>query len=294
MPLVDQPGFNASDYVTDGGTFNAWKYYFHNLPEIIGRWIGRGVNSYTQSSTEFERDWNSPANQMQQYAEGNVNPYEGFLSGSGGNGNPISTGSMDPLVEIGNIMGNFLSLAQGLQDLRSKKLANDSSQIDLLRKRFENRWFFGDPGTPYSYETVNDKGEPVVVVGKKGYVKSKPERDYEGQVTSNLRQDLQKVGDEYNAVKFQYGIENGFPQNDSYNESWSKYWNRLDTEYRASRNKIEYEWEKYLKEDLGLDPRLNPWWTTVANLLGKIIKSNPQIGRWFFGLLKYSQNDYPK
>lgn len=292
MPLSDQPGFDPGDYTTNGGTFNTWKYYLHNLPAILGRWIGQGVNAYTESSTQFERYWNSPLNQMDQYDQANVNPYEGFLSGSGGNGNPIQTASADPMSLIGSYLGNFVSLAQGLQELRSKKLANDSSQIDLLRKQFENRWFFGDPGQVVSYETTDEKGNPIIVTEKKGYIQSKPERDYIGQMTGNKTSKHHEVVASEAASAAKYRMDEGYTYDlEDYNKH-KAYYDRLNTEYSAKRNKISYEWERYLKEELGVDPRANPYLTTVLNWIGRIAQNNNQVGRAFFAILKFLKGDF--
>lgn len=159
-------------YNADDGTIYApgadddYPAWLNAIPKIIGKWVGKGVNAYNQYSTEFERYWNSPANQMYQYDLGNVNPYEGFLSGSGGNGNPISPGNGDPLAMLGSYLSNFISLAHGMADLRSKNLANSSSAIDLLRKQFENKWFFGSPGQVVQYETLDANGNPQIVTEK--------------------------------------------------------------------------------------------------------------------------------
>ena len=90
--------YNADDNTAYSPDYDPrYPAWLQMIPDAIGRWIGRGVNAYNEASTQFERYWNSPANQMDQYAYGNVNPYEGFLSGSGGNGNPISSSNGDPL-----------------------------------------------------------------------------------------------------------------------------------------------------------------------------------------------------
>lgn len=292
MPLVDEPGFDEEEYTTDTGMFNTWKYLIHNVPSLIGRWIGRGKSSYTQSSTEFERSWNSPSNQMLQYSEAGINPYEGFLSGSGGNGNPVATGDGDPLGMFAGYLSNFISLAQGLADLRAKKIANSSSEIDLLRKQFENRWFFGSPGEIVSYETTDENGKPLIVSEKKGYIQSKPERDYEGQVTQNRRTNWQSYRDRYDASKYSYGLDMGYPFQEADYDVESKYHERLDKEWRQKMDKIEYEWSNYLKGELGVDPHA-PWWlTTILNFMRNQSGADNTFGRALFGILKFLKGDY--
>lgn len=223
---ADQNSAYSPDYDPD---LPAW---LQNIPTAIGRWIGRAVNAYQESSSQFERFWNSPANQMDQYDQGNVNPYEGFLSGSGGNGNPISSANGDPLAMLGGYLSNFISLAHGLADLRAKKIANNSSAIDLLRKQFENKWFFGSPGHIETFESIDENGNPVVVTSKKGYIQSKPERDYEGQIIQNRRSNWQGFRDKYDASKYNYGLEMGFPSQEMDYDMESKYHDRLDKEWR--------------------------------------------------------------
>ena len=287
-----QLGHGYGDFgspLVNGYDFND---FLAKLPANIGRWIGKGVNAYTESSTEFERDWNSPANQMAQYAAAGVNPYEGFLSGSGGNGNPISSANADPLGMLAGYLSNFISLAHGLADLRAKKIANNSSEIDLLRKQFENKWFFGDPGTIETYETTDANGTPMIVTEKRGYIQSKPERDYEGQITQNSRSKWQGSRDKYDSAKYNYGLEMGFPFQEMDYDVESKYHDRLDKEWREKMDKIEYEWSNYLKGDLGVDPHA-PWWlTTMLNFMRNQAGADNGFGRALFGLLKFLKGDY--
>lgn len=269
--------------------FPAW---LNALPKMIGKWIGKGVDAYKQESTNFERFWNSPANQFSQWEESGVNPFEGFLSGSGANGNPISPDGSDPLAMLGGYLSNFISLAHGLADLRSKNLANNSSAIDLLRKQFENKWFFGNPGESFSYEDVDENGKPVVVIGKKGYIKSKPERDYDAQDIAIKRQRWQSTKDEYENRKYIYGMYQGYPEDDIENESMNKYFNRLDSDYRQKRNKIEYEWENFLKNEIGVDPH-SPWWlTTLLKQGDKLSGMDNVVGRVLYGIMQFLKGNY--
>ena len=312
--------------MSDGTTFNTYGYYWNqakdwlsDLPKTIGNWIGTGVNAYTQASTEFEREWNSPSNQMQQYAEANINPYEGFLSGSGGNGNPISTASASPIGEFMNMFSNLVALGQGLADLRSKRIANEDSYINLIRKQYENRFYFGDDnpfGVDYGLHAFpslykarrrlqgtgssdtksegdyyyDENGNPVVLV--RGKKLSTPEITYKKGLKEYQNLTHRDVVDQLNSLIAGTIIDNGsFSDIADYRVNKEKFdsWN---SEYTAKRNKLNYEWEKFLKEDLGIDPRSDPWLTTMLAMMENQSKSDSLFGRLMFGLLQFLKGNY--
>lgn len=283
---------DENDNVYAPGADSDYPAWLNALPKLIGKWIGKGVDAYKKESTNFERFWNSPDNQFSQWEESPVNPFEGFLSGSGGNGNPISPDGSDPLAMLGGYLSNFISLAHGLADLRSKNLANNSSAIDLLRKQFENKWFFGSPGEIVTESYIDDEGKPQVLTVKKGYIQSKPERDYEGQRTQNKRSSYQEVVDRFHALKHQHAIDMGYPARDADSESDSKYYKSLDDDYRQKRNNIEYEWENFLKNEIGVDPHA-PWWlTTLLRQGDKFSGMDNVVGRFLYGIMQFLKGNY--
>lgn len=276
------------------------------LPSLIGRWIGQGVNAYTEASTEFEREWNSYANQMEMQKESGINPFEAFSQLSG---NQVQTGSVNPMSEFGNMISNLIALGQGLADLRSKRLSNDSAQIDLLRKRFENRFFFGDldPGEfserelkklglktsidPSDSEvTFDSKGNPIMTV--RGKRKSIPEINYSILSTNRNRNDWQGVEDKFNAAKFSFGLEQGFPYDEAEFEHDRKKFDSMNIEYNAKRNQLLYLWEEFLRDELGIDPRSSPWLTSFLGVLKNQSENDSPVGRLLFGLLKFLKGEY--
>lgn len=265
--------------------------WLNQFPRTIGKWIGQGVDAYKQYSTGYERFWNSPVNQMAQYAAAGVNPYEGFLQGSGGNGNPISPSDGDPLAMLAGYVGNFISLAHGLADLRAKNLSNSSSAIDLLRKQFENRWFFGSPGTVVS-ETIDGPNGPEVITRKVGYIEPSPQLDYEtkkyGRDSARSRQPKEK----FDALMYQRGIDEGYAWDMADYEHDSARWRAYDDEYRAKRNHIDYEWESFLKDEMRVDPHA-PWWlSTILNQGDKFSGMDNFIGRVLYGLMQFLKGNY--
>lgn len=276
------------------------------LPALIGRWIGSGVNAYTEASTEFEREWNSYENQMAMQKEAGLNAFEAFSQLSG---NQVQTGSVNPMSEFGNMISNLIALGQGLADLRSKRLSNDSAQIDLLRKRFENRFFFGDldPGEfserelkklglktsidPSDTEVSFDaKGNPIMTV--RGKRKSIPEINYGILSTNRNRNDWQGVEDKFNAAKYGFGLEQGFPYDEAEFEHDRKKFDSMNIEYNAKRNQLLYLWEEFLRNDLGIDPRSSPWLTSFLGVLKNQSENDSPVGRLLFGLLKFLKGEY--
>ena len=272
-------------YYAPGTTDSPFLNFLNQIPQGIGTWIGRGVNAYKQASTDFERYWNSPLNQMSQYEEAGVNPYEGFLQGSGGNGNPITPDASDPLMSLAGYISNFVALAHGLADLRSKNIANDSSAIDLVRKQFSNKWFFGDPGTTSTEEFTDPDGTTHIVTRRDGYIQPLPEIEYElkryGRDSSRYR----VPGDRYNALKYQSGIDEGLFLEDMQNDVYEK-------RYRTGRERMSFEWEKFLKDDLGLDPRSSPWLTSFMKFLDNQSKADSPVARVLFGVLQFLKGNY--
>lgn len=279
---------NNAVYSPDENGLPAW---LNSIPRFIGKWIGEGVNTYNQYSSQFERYWNSPANQMSQYAAAGVNPFEGFLQGSGGNGNPISPGNNDPLAMLGSYLSNFISLAHGLADLRSKNLANDSSSIDLLRKQFENKWFFGSPGTIVT-ETVDGPDGPVVVSRKEGYIEPSPQLDYETKKFGRDSAKNRQPGEKFNALKWRKAIDSGYADDLADFEHDSSKWRAYDEEYKYKRDRMEFEWQDFLKNEMGVDPHA-PWWLTSLLKQGdKMSNMDNFVGRVLYGLMQFLKGNY--